>query len=219
MPKNPTLLLIVLAASACGHSTQDTSTAKQTVDLGNGESIVGVPSAAFDQAADPTGSGQQHMSEWCWAATSQMILNYYGVPITQEDLVKKLFGTLQDSPATESQIIATLNGMQVETTHGTATISADSIGLTPNIIIDELDQDHPLLAGLSWTIVGEAAGGHAYVLSGVTYLHNEPNVAPTMNDIALRDPLPGNQPKLRLSWLQFQERYRTIIRIRVAFSH
>ena len=34
----------------------------------------------------------QQMDEWCWAASVQMILQYYEIPVTQEEIVARVFG-------------------------------------------------------------------------------------------------------------------------------
>lgn len=42
--------------------------------------VVGIPTDSFNKVY-----ATQRNSEWCWAASIQMILNYYGINIAQED--------------------------------------------------------------------------------------------------------------------------------------
>lgn len=49
---------------------------------------VGIPSEKFNFFVS-----SQRNSNWCWAASLQMIFNYYNVNITQEQIVERSYGT------------------------------------------------------------------------------------------------------------------------------
>ena len=55
---------------------------------------VGIPTETFNFVAST-----QRSTNWCWAASIQMTLNYYGVAITQEEIVARTYGT--DRPVRE----------------------------------------------------------------------------------------------------------------------
>jgi hypothetical protein len=52
---------------------------------GPAPTYVGIPSFMFTPAA-------QQQDEWCWAASIQMILNWYHIPVTQEMIVNQIKG-------------------------------------------------------------------------------------------------------------------------------
>src|ERR1700728_4718200 len=54
---------------------------------GPAPTYVGIPSIIFTPAA-------QQQDEWCWAASIQMILSYYHIPVTQEMIVNQIKGGL-----------------------------------------------------------------------------------------------------------------------------
>ena len=49
---------------------------------------IGIPSVQMNYMA-----AAQRNSQWCWAAAIQMVLNYYGVNILQEQIVARTYGT------------------------------------------------------------------------------------------------------------------------------
>ena len=62
---------------------------------------IGITQQTFSQQLNYVGiktenfnyyASSQRNSNWCWAASIQMILNYYGVNITQEQIVEKSYG-------------------------------------------------------------------------------------------------------------------------------
>src|SRR5690554_5984762 len=55
--------------------------------LGQQVSYVGIQSSNFNYFAS-----SQRNSNWCWAASLQMIFNYYGVGISQEQIVARSYG-------------------------------------------------------------------------------------------------------------------------------
>src|SRR5690606_1346325 len=57
---------------------------------------VGVPTSDFSAIAT---FGKQRNTNWCWAACIQMVLNYYNIPVAQEQIVKRTLGKLADKPA------------------------------------------------------------------------------------------------------------------------
>jgi hypothetical protein len=57
--------------------------------------VVGFQHAGFDQAV----AQQQANSEWCWAATLSMILNYEGLHVSQKAIVLHRWGSLANMPS------------------------------------------------------------------------------------------------------------------------
>ena len=78
--------------------------------MGNNYYIAGVPSDQFEYFTAAQQGGRQRQSNWCWAACIQMVLNYHGLYITQEQIVQRVFGMQVNSPGQPQQILAALSG-------------------------------------------------------------------------------------------------------------
>lgn len=72
--------------------------------------VAGVPSDQFEFFAAPSLAGRQRQSNWCWAASIQMLLNYHGLFVAQEQIVQRIYGAQVDYPAQPAQILAALSG-------------------------------------------------------------------------------------------------------------
>src|ERR1700753_1510433 len=64
-------------------------------------------------------ASSQHNSNWCWAASLQMIFNYYGINITQEQIVARSYGVESNGAIPNSRgdlkiITANLNNQGVD---------------------------------------------------------------------------------------------------------
>src|SRR4051812_45564163 len=72
---------------------------------------VGIPTASFNFA-----SAAQLRTEWCWAASVQMILNWYNIPVKQSDVVGRIYGRPVDAAASEDAITVALSGTAYDRT-------------------------------------------------------------------------------------------------------
>jgi len=68
--------------------------AQTIIEMQPGLYCAGIPSKDFKYRAAPESSGRQRQTNWCWAASIQMVLNFHGVDVTQEEIVQRIFGTL-----------------------------------------------------------------------------------------------------------------------------
>jgi hypothetical protein len=145
---------------------------------------VGIPTAAFNFAA-----ASQTQNEWCWAASTQMILNWYNVPVTQPEIVQRVFGAVVDQPATDAVISAALNGWGY--TRNGQTVIIRSVGYPgappPMTLINELSQQHPILL----TFLSGPYSGHAVVITGASYINTQ--WGPQIISLVIRDPFPTPQ--------------------------
>jgi hypothetical protein len=53
--------------------------------------------------------GGQHLPEWCWAASIEMVFRYYGHRVPQERIVTETWGGIVNLPGQPGQILANLN--------------------------------------------------------------------------------------------------------------
>ncbi len=147
---------------------------------------VGIPSSTFNYFA----SAQQN-SNWCWAASLQMIFNYYGVNITQEQIVGRSYGrdpygNLPNWTGSFQIITANLNNWNMDNSGRQYSVSASlNWGApTPAYLVQELSQQRPVLIGYQ-----NGPGGHAVVITGCSYIQTFSG--PLIQSIIVRDPWPS----------------------------
>ena len=201
------LLLALFITFGTGPVTAD------TVPLGDtGYFVAGVPSEEFVHFAAPEGAGRQRMQNWCWAACIQMVLNYHGLYVDQQDIVGRVFGATVDRPANGDQIMRALTGWAPDTRGRRSAIYADAYNLDPATVINDLDKKWPLIVGLKGA--RGAATGHAYVLTAA-YFSTDNTGQPTIHRVVLRDPFPGYQSRIELDSQEFSNRLQFATRVYV----
>ena len=150
---------------------------------------VGIPSARMNFVA-----AAQENSQWCWAASIQMVLNYYGVSITQPQIVARTYGidpygNLPDWPGSFQAITANLNNWSVDNTGRQYSVQASlNWGApSPSILLQELSNGRPVIVGYR---TGENSG-HAVVITAASYTVS--NNGPIIQSVVARDPWPSNE--------------------------
>ncbi|MGE8063577.1 papain-like cysteine protease family protein [Pseudomonas sp. NPDC089569] len=132
----------------------------------------------------------QYMSQWCWAASIQMIFAYYGYNVSQPDIVLQAYGTINNLPALSGAVISQAltrrwidqNGRQFDV-RLLAAYDADAgvYAINNQLILQSLAQERPLVFGnLS----------HAMVLTAAAF-QNTP-MGPQIFNLGFMDPWPGN---------------------------
>jgi hypothetical protein len=147
-------------------------------------SYVGIPSSSFNNVY-----AEQENSQWCWAACIQMILNYYGVNVSQYDIVQRTYGSdpygyLPNWAGSYEVITANLNNWGIDR-NGVRYVVRAEVGYGtpyPEDLVDELGSQHPVLMGYSTG----AVTGHAVVATGAG-LYGSAD-APQLHSIVVRDP-------------------------------
>lgn len=185
--------------------------APEVVQTGPGEWAAGVQSAEFDFAAAPHFAGRQRQANWCWAACIQMVLNYHGLRVSQEDVVRRVYGAQVDLPAQPAQILAALSGWAPDARGRFSAIHASPYVASGSQIVRDLATRWPLIVGLRGAPIG-----HAYVLTAVHYRVNPYNNEPIFTKVVLRDPWPGNRSRVEMSWSDFQSRLTFMCRVSVS---
>lgn len=177
--------------------------------LGPNLFVAGVPTQHFTYFAAPQRGGRQRSANWCWAACIQMVLNYHGVRVTQEQIVRKVYGRLIDRPAGARTIIAALNGWAPSINGRPVYVQAMPYYVNAQTIIRDLTYRWPLIVGLRQQPIS-----HAYVLTAVKYGFNSWR-QPVPVSVVLRDPWPGNPSRVELPWTVFASRVMFATRVYV----
>jgi len=155
-------------------------------------------------------TARQALSNWCWAACVQTILNYHGLCVTQEEVVFRIFGNLANAPADGFEIRAALTGFGK---NGRRSVKIESTTFVPNpeLLIDDLADDKPILVGLRHPA---RPIGHAYVLSAISYTI-DPFGKPVFFSVTLENPDPFSCGTEVMSWSEFVSRLMLVARVRV----
>lgn len=164
---------------------------------------IGITQQTFSQQLNYVGiktenfnyyASSQRNSNWCWAASIQMILNYYGVNITQEQIVEKSYGksangNLPNWTGSFNVITSNLNKLSADNDGEKYKVAATiSYGApTPAYLIQELSAQHPVLIGYQTS----ATSGHAVVVTACSYTQSA--YGPIIQSIVVRDPWPTQQ--------------------------
>jgi hypothetical protein len=148
---------------------------------------VGIPRDQFNFF-----SSAQRNSNWCWAASLQMIFNYYGIYINQDQIVARSYGTdelgnLPNWPGSFQVITANLNNWSIDNSGRQYFVSAALYwgAPTPAYLIQELSAQHPILIGYS----SGSNTGHAVVITACSYVQTMNG--PVIQSIVVRDPWPS----------------------------
>lgn len=112
----------------------------------------------------------QEMSEWCWAASIQMVFTLMGHPVSQRRIVQEAYGTTVNMPAGSGLVIAEALNRQWTDEDGisfTATVTgeydadAGIAAISNATLVDSLAHDRPLVIGTTQ---------HAMVLTDIDYV-------------------------------------------------
>lgn len=208
--KNQIKLLIGLFALILSTNTNGQSIQK----LGPNYFVAGIPTNEFDAWAAEPQTGNQRQANWCWAACSQMVLNYHGLLISQEQIVTKIFGGLVDNPASVMQIRKALSGWAPNVQGQISYIYCQSGIASVNEITHALAYKWPLIVGLKNP---NGLVGHVYVLTAIYYSIDQFNN--TIPDkVVLRDPMPGKDKDgpIEVSWNQFSNLLEMVFKVWVS---
>ncbi len=136
-------------------------------------------------------ASSQENSQWCWAASIQMVFRYYGIDITQSQIVSRTYGTdnwgnLPDWPASFQTIHNNLNNWSIDNNGQYYEVSAEMGKGTPSpaFLVNELSNGHAVILGYN-----TGQGGHAVVVTALSYYPTA--YGPQVQSIIVRDPWPS----------------------------
>lgn len=184
------------------------SLAQDIRQIGPNYFVAGVPSQDFEYRA----VDRQRSQNWCWAACVQMVLNYHGLDVSQEDVVMRCYGRLIDHPGGDREMFTALSGTAPNEWGGRSYIHCQNYISSPNEITNLLAYHWPLIVGLR---TGGSVG-HAYCLTAIYYYTDQwNNTVPER--VVLRDPWPDNNSRQEMSWNEFSRRVNSIYKVWVTY--
>ena len=175
--------------------------------------VTEVPNATFEKMAGPDTFGRQRGSNWCWAAATQMILNYHGVFAVQENDVAARFGFLVDLPASKNDILVALMGWRLHRSQILVQTLGYEVPFHAENVMMQLAANRPILAGLMSTDGGIM--GHAYVLTAIEWSQDSRLHQVIPHAVILRDPWPLNPSRVRMPWNEFQSKVKFLVGVAI----
>ncbi|WP_018883963.1 papain-like cysteine protease family protein [Paenibacillus massiliensis] len=106
---------------------------------------------------------KQEKTKWCWAASSQMVIEYLGGNKSQSQIVKYIKGSTINAGASDQEVIRVLDWAKISATR----ISGN---LPFGKVISQISNNQPILAHINWKKDSEL--GHMVVIRG-HYNHSE----------------------------------------------
>jgi hypothetical protein len=174
--------------------------------------VAGVNTEQFNYVA---ASSRQRANNWCWAACIQMVLNYHGLYITQEDIVRQCYGGLYDKPGGYEEFAVGLNRWAYNNRGSISKVSFNSYPTNSNEIVNFLSGDWPLIVGINTG--GDI--GHAYVLTAIYYsigTDQYGNAVAIADKVVLRDPSPGQVSRQEWPWQTFASHVTHVYKVWVS---
>ena len=163
---------------------------------------VGIPTDDFS----PFMTAQDN-TYWCWAASAQIVLNYYDIAISQKEIVQRILGY-------DSEGELPNQGVTLETIHHCLNyIGEDTLGQQykvhasmgkgapiPAKLIEQLSQQKPVIVGY-----GTPDGGHVVVVTAVKYVLTESG--PKILGFVVRDPMPDQTYSMNNGKIEYPGKY------------
>jgi hypothetical protein len=174
--------------------------------------VAGVNTEQFNYVA---ANSRQRANNWCWAACIQMVLNYHGLYITQEDIVRQCYGGLYDAPGGYEQFSVGLNRWAYNNRGSVSKVSFNSYPTNSNEIVNFLSSNWPLIVGINTG--GDI--GHAYVLTAIYYsigTDQYGNAVALPDKVVLRDPSPGQVSRQEWPWQTFANHVTHVYKVWVS---
>lgn len=145
---------------------------------------VGIPFGAATQKAK-----QQHMSEWCWAASISMAFAYHGYDVAQERIVAEAWGGIVNVPGSPEAILGSVNRRWKADDGRFFDVIGTPYDVSIPAVVQDLQANYPVLIGTM---------GHMMVLTHIAWIQNAYGQWQIV-DATVRDPWPFNPSRRALS--------------------
>jgi hypothetical protein len=161
---------------------------------------VGIPFASAEQKAK-----QQHMSEWCWAASISMAFAFHGYDVAQERIVAEAWGGIANIPGSPEAILRSVNRRWKSDGGELFDVIGTPYGVNIPAVVQDLQANDPVLIGTM---------GHMMVLTHVAWIQNAYGQWQIV-DATVRDPWPLNPSRRSLSAAEWANT-QIAVRVRTA---
>ncbi len=137
---------------------------------------------------------EQQNPEWCWAANVQLVLNYYGARVSQEDIIKRSFGVhnpYDNLPKWDKEfknITSRLNGWVIHYNKDRYFFHIKLVygSPSPELLLKELKNSSPVIFADSIN----ADSVRPIVITAVGFLPGY--YGPVIKELMVRDVMPNN---------------------------
>lgn len=149
---------------------------------------VGIPFGAATQKAK-----QQHMSEWCWAASISMAFAHHGYDVAQERIVAEAWGEIVNVPGSPEAILGSVNRRWKADDGRFFDVIGTPYHVSIPAVVQDLHANYPVLIGTM---------GHMMVLTHIAWIQNAYGQWQIV-DATVRDPWPFNPSRRTLSAVEW----------------
>jgi len=143
--------------------------------------------ASLDEFSVSENFNFQETPVWCWAASIEMCLDYYGFDVSQPEIVARTFGGAIPAAGNWIQITQNLNYVGQDAKGKNVLVSASVYWGSPSseVIVNHLKNNNPIIMAFHnpSTFIG-----HAVVITGVEY--SVINGRVKIHNVTVRDPFP-----------------------------
>lgn len=148
----------------------------------------------------------QIRSNWCWAASLQTVLHFYGIDCTQREIVRKVLGMSDNRAVSAKSMIEGLDDWKM----GDAVLQVyEDLPLDMRKVVKAIQEEHPLIVGLD-----NRRENHALVLIGIEFSKDsrqEGKIHPSK--VVLLDPANPRQPIVKMGWKTFFRRVGMVLHL------
>jgi hypothetical protein len=182
----------------------------------SGQQIIALDTGLLENKANPSVQGRQRENMWCWAACTQMALNFHGFRILQEEIVIKAFGMLVNRPGNLALVKKALAGWIVRS----PVDGLNYVSRAEHVRIDFLEMKNylevfqkPMIYAINGVGAHGTTVGHAVIVTGVTFDINPSDGWIIPKTVIIRDPWPESPSRQEISWEEFQKRAEYLLKM------
>jgi hypothetical protein len=145
---------------------------------------------------------------WCWAACVQGVLDFYGLKVTQTQIIQKLFKNQPCMMPNSISVVTGLTGWAPDTAKKFTGIYSQAAGINDQKIIENLTNSMPLI-----TVINAQPGKRqAYILHSIYYTVDDLGKK-NPDKVVLMDPWPGNTQQVVLTWPVYQSKGPEVFKV------
>jgi hypothetical protein len=139
---------------------------------------------------------------WAWAACAQILLNYHGLKVTQEQIIKKAYD--DEEPCEEGiapNIISAINGWSPASVERVGKVLSGSGTFNDQELVEHLSNGWPIIVSLE----SRSKGEQVFVIKSV-YFSMDRLDYPKIDEVVLRNPWPLSPSEESMRWDLFRSK-------------